>query len=59
MNLLEYTNVCGSNNYFYENRTIHFVVTTGCKVSLSLKNTLMISTRLEITTEEFFGDKFL
>ncbi|CAD8206675.1 unnamed protein product [Paramecium pentaurelia] len=59
MNLMEYTNVCGSNNYFYENRTIHFVVTTGCKVSLSLKNTLMISTRLEITTQEFFGDKFL
>lgn len=36
------TNVCGANNYFYENRTIHFVVNgkLDCKVKISLKNTL-------------------
>lgn len=36
------TSICGANNYFYDNRTIHFVVTgaLGCKVSVSLKNTL-------------------
>lgn len=55
------TNVCGANNYFWENRTIHFVVNgaLGCKVKISLKNTLMVSSRLEITVDEFFGDKFL
>ncbi|CAK63336.1 unnamed protein product (macronuclear) [Paramecium tetraurelia] len=59
--LLTMTDQCGANNYFFENRTIHFVVNAklGCKVKISLKNTLQVSTRLEITTDEFFGDKFL
>ncbi|CAD8178892.1 unnamed protein product [Paramecium pentaurelia] len=60
-NLMNMTDQCGANNYFYQNNTIHFVINgqIGCKVKITLKNTLQISTRLEITTEQFFGDKFL
>ncbi|CAK63318.1 unnamed protein product (macronuclear) [Paramecium tetraurelia] len=59
--LMTMTNQCGANNYFFENRTIHFVLTgkLDCKIRIALKNTLQVSTRLEITTSEFFGDKFL
>ncbi|CAD8161606.1 unnamed protein product [Paramecium octaurelia] len=60
-NLINMTDQCGANNYFYQNNTIHFVVNgqLGCKVKITLKNTLQISTRLEITTDQFFADKFL
>lgn len=55
------THICGANNYYYETKTIQFVVTGAldCKVSLSLKNTLQVSTRLIITTQEFLRERFI
>ena len=55
------TSVCGANNYFYLNRTIHFVVTGAleCLVTISLKNTLQITSRIAITESSFFGPNFL
>ncbi|KAM3144741.1 hypothetical protein pb186bvf_003050 [Paramecium bursaria] len=55
------TNICGANNYFYQNRTIHFVVTgaTGCIVQVKLAQTLQITSRIAVTSSQFFGSNFL
>ncbi|KAM3135691.1 hypothetical protein pb186bvf_012217 [Paramecium bursaria] len=52
---------CGANNYFYQNRTIHFVVTgdISCIVKVSLKNTMQISSRIAVTENQFLGKNFL
>ena len=50
------TTVCGSNKYFYENNTIHFVVTgqMGCMVRVSLTNSLKLTARFSMDINDFF-----
>jgi hypothetical protein len=55
------TSICGANNFFYENSTIHFVINgdLNCKVRVSLKNTLKITTSLSMKNSSFSNEKFL
>lgn len=52
-----HTNICGANNYFFRNRTIHFVVhgDMNCLVRVRLINSVQINMRLATTVEEFWS----
>ncbi|KAM3144665.1 hypothetical protein pb186bvf_003272 [Paramecium bursaria] len=52
---------CGANNYFFENKTIHFVVTghIDCSVKVSLKNSIKVTSRITVTETEFVSKNFL
>jgi len=58
VDLHDYTNVCGANNYFRENNTIHFVVTgdPGCLVRVRQLNTVFLTSRLAISPAIFWAD---
>ncbi len=45
------THYCGGNNYFYENRTVHFVVTDepDCIVRIRLIDSVQVNARLKMT----------
>lgn len=48
---------CGSNKFFYENNTIHFVVTgdASCQVRVSLTNSVQLTARFEMEVDDFFN----
>lgn len=50
--------VCGAHTYFYENHTIHFVVSGeyDCEVKLELINSIQVTTRFSTTVAEFLND---
>lgn len=53
------TAICGSNNYFFEERFIEFVITgkSDCLVQVRLVNSVQVSTRLAMSPEDFLdGD---
>lgn len=47
---------CGGNNYFYENRTVHFIVTDepDCIVRVRLVDAIQVNARLKMTEDEFY-----
>lgn len=49
---------CGSNKFFYQNYTIHFVVTgdMNCKVRVSLTNTIQLTTKFDMDISKFYSD---
>lgn len=49
--LLLHTAECGANNYYFRNRTIHFVITgdINCLVLVRLVNTVQVNMRLLVT----------
>lgn len=49
---------CGSNNYFFRERFVEYVITshTSCIVQVRLINSVQVSTRLAMTAEAFFDD---
>ena len=55
--LLNHTGACGANNYFYENNTIHFVITgdISCLVQIRLVNSVRISIRLTMKLEDVYN----
>jgi len=52
------TSECGSNKFFYQNYTIHFVVTgdPNCQVRVSLTNTIQLTARFDMPIADFFKD---
>lgn len=50
------TSVCGHNKFFYQNYTIHFVVTghPQCLVRVSLINSVQLTARFAISMDDFF-----
>ena len=48
---------CGSNKFFYENYTIHFVVTGAkdCLVRVSLTNSIQLTARFEMDINDFYS----
>lgn len=57
-NLADYRSECGRYKYFYENRTIAFVLNAGynCSVRIILVNVVQVNLRLAVTVEEFYND---
>lgn len=51
------TSICGSNKYFYQNYTIHFVVTADklCQVRVSLTNSIQLNARIDMNISDFFS----
>lgn len=49
--------VCGSNKFFYENYTIHFVLTADrdCQVRVSLTNSIQLTARFNMDINDFFA----
>ena len=47
---------CGSNKFFWENYTIHFVVTgdINCMVRVSLTNSIQLTARFSMSIDEFY-----
>lgn len=47
---------CGSNKFFYENYTVHFVVTgdPDCQVRVSLTNSIKLNARFEMDINDFY-----
>jgi hypothetical protein len=47
---------CGSNKFFYENYTVHFVVTgdQDCQVRVSLTNSIKLNARFEMDINDFY-----
>ena len=52
------TSLCGSNKFFYQNYTIHFVVTgdPNCLVRVSLINSIQLTARFAMNIDNFFRD---
>lgn len=50
--------ICGSNNYFFEEKFIEFVIiaTPECVVQVRLINSVQVTTRLAMTPEDFMND---
>ena len=50
--------VCGSNIFFYENYTVHFVLTghKDCQVRVSLTNSIQLTTKFSMSIEDFFAN---
>lgn len=48
---------CGSNKYFYQNYTIHFVVTgdKNCQVRVTLTNSIQLNARIDMDINDFFA----
>lgn len=51
------TSICGSNKYFYQNYTIHFVITGAkdCQVRVSLTNSIQLNARIDMDINLFFA----
>jgi hypothetical protein len=49
---------CGANNFWFENRTIHFVVNgqPDCVVNVKEVDMVFVSMRLAMTKDEFFSN---
>lgn len=49
--------VCGSNKFFYQNYTVHFVVTAdkNCQVRVSLTNSIQLTARFSMDINDFFA----
>jgi len=56
--LTTHSTECGANNYFYDNRTIHFVVTNvpDCQVAVKLINSVQINFRIAMTVDDFLNN---
>ncbi len=52
------TSLCGSNKFFYQNYTIHFVVTgdPNCKVRVTLTNSIQLTARFAMNIDDFFNE---
>lgn len=52
------TSICGSNKYFYQNYTIHFVITGAkdCQVRVSLTNSIQLNARIDMDINLFFAN---
>ena len=50
--------VCGANKYFYDNYTIHFVVTgdKDCLVVVQLTNNLQLTAHFQMKIDDFFSN---
>jgi len=50
------TTVCGSNKFFYQNNTIHFVLTghPNCQVRVSLTNSIQLTARFNMDVNKFY-----
>ncbi len=50
------TSLCGSNKFFYQNYTIHFVLTgdKNCQVRVSLTNSIQLNARIDMDINDFF-----
>lgn len=48
---------CGSNKYFYQNNTVHFVVTgdKNCQVRVLLTNSIQLNLRIDMDINDFFN----
>lgn len=51
------TSICGSNKYFYQNYTVHFVITGAkdCQVRVSLTNSIQLNARIDMDINLFFA----
>ena len=49
--------LCGSNKFFYQNYTIHFVITAdaNCQVRITLTNSIQLNARLQMDINQFFN----
>jgi len=56
--LRDYVDVCGANNFHYNNGTIEFVVNgkANCQVRVRLSNYVKLSARLNIPIMDFFSN---
>lgn len=52
------TSLCGSNKFFYQNYTIHFVVTgeVACQVRVYLTNSIQLTLRFAMDINTFYSD---
>lgn len=52
------TAVCGSNKFFYQNYTVHFVLTAdkNCQVRVSLTNSIQLTARFSMDINDFFSN---
>jgi hypothetical protein len=52
------TDQCGTNKFFYINGTIAFIVNgnSGCQVRVTITNNIQVTARLQTTVEEFFNN---
>lgn len=50
-------NTCGSNKFFYENYTVHFVITgdDDCLVRVSLTNSIQLTARFDMDINAFYS----
>ena len=48
---------CGANKYFYDNYTIHFVLTgaADCRPRISLTNNIQLTMKFEMSIDDFFN----
>lgn len=48
---------CGSNKFFYENYTVHFVLTgdKNCQVRVSLTNSIQLTARFNMDIDDFYN----
>lgn len=51
------TSICGSNKYFYNNYTVHFVITAekSCQVRVSVTNSIQLNARIDMDINSFFS----
>jgi hypothetical protein len=56
--LRNYTDVCGANNFHYDNGTIEFVLNgkNNCQVRVRLSNYVKLSARLSIPVLDFYNN---
>lgn len=49
--------LCGSNKFFYQNYTIHFVITAdaSCQVRVTVTNSIQLNARLQMDINQFFN----
>lgn len=56
--LEDHSTICGANNYFFQNSTIHFVVTNDpeCRVVVRQRNHVRINMRIKMSKKQFYDD---
>jgi hypothetical protein len=50
--------LCGSNKFFYQNYTVHFVITAdrNCQVRVSLTNSIQLTARFSMDINDFYAN---
>ena len=55
--LLNYTEICGANKFYFQDQTIDFVITgeEDCVPRLTITNSIQLTAKFDMSLEDFYG----